>query len=187
MELNSIMEECGAILRGHFQLTSGRHSEIYLEKFRLLENPDIVDKIGKEIAREMKGIEVDVVLGAAIGGILISHAAAKALRVKSIFAERVDGELKLRRGFTLNPGEKVLVVEDIVTTGGSVEELLKIAINCRAEVASIVCLADRTENGIDFGSKTKCLIRFPAISWEQNKCPLCKKNEPLTSRGRTGK
>ena len=119
MELNSIMEECGAILRGHFQLTSGRHSEIYLEKFRLLENPEIVDKIGKEIAREIKGIEVDVVLGAAIGGILISHAAAKALRVKSIFAERVNGKFELRRGFKIQKNQKILIVEDVITTGKS--------------------------------------------------------------------
>tara|TARA_B100000029_G_C17602904_1_gene966385 strand:- start:2159 stop:2722 length:564 start_codon:yes stop_codon:yes gene_type:complete len=187
MELRSIMEEYGAILKGHFILTSGRHSNIYLEKFRLLENPEMVDKIGEEIAKVIKRIEIDVVFGAAIGGILISYGAAKALKTRNVFAERVDGELKLRRGFKLNQGEKVLIVEDIITTGGSVEELLEIVKYYHAEVASVVCIADRTENGIDFGPNTKSLMRFPAITWKPENCPLCKKNEPLTSRGRTGK
>ena len=170
MELNSIMEECGAILRGHFQLTSGRHSEIYLEKFRLLENPEIVDKIGKEIAREIKGIEVDVVLGAAIGGILISHAAAKALRVKSIFAERVDGELKLRRGFKLNPEEKVLVVEDIVTTGKSSLECFECIKKSGGEVVAEAALINRGGD-VDLGVPLICLASINIPNYEANSLP----------------
>lgn len=174
-------------MRGHFQLTSGRHSDIYLEKFRLLEQPDIVEEIGNQMAQMISGIDVDLVLGAAIGGILISSATAKALGRKGIFAERLEGRLTLRRGFDLHKGERVLVVEDIVTTGGSVKEVLNIVKRHDSEIAAVVCLADRTEEGVDFGCFTKSLIRFPTISWDPKICPLCRKNEPLTSRGRTGK
>ena len=187
MDIRSIMDATGAVLKGHFQLTSGRHSDTYLEKFRLLERPEIVEEVGKQIAKAVKGIDVDVVLGAAIGGILISSATGKAFGKKGIFAERVDGELTLRRGFKLAFGDRVLVVEDIVTTGGSVQELLNIVKSCGAQPAAVVCLTDRTVDGIDFECPTKALIRFPAVSWDAETCPLCEQNKPLTSRGRTGK
>ena len=187
MDISSIMDETGAVLKGHFQLTSGRHSDTYLEKFRLLERPEIVEEVGKQMAKAVKGIDVDVVLGAAIGGILISSATGKAFGKKGIFAERVDGELTLRRGFKLAFGDRVLVVEDIVTTGGSVQELLNIVKSCGAQPAAVVCLTDRTVDGIDFECPTKALIRFPAVSWDAETCPLCEQNKPLTSRGRTGK
>ena len=182
-----MMEETGAVLKGHFQLTSGRHSDVYLEKFRLLEQPDIVNEIGRQMAKAVEGINVDVVLGAAVGGILISSATANAFGKKGIFAELVNGELTLRRGFELAPSEQVLVVEDIVTTGGSVRELLDIVEACGANSAAVVCLTDRTADGIDFGCPTKALVRFPAVSWDSESCPLCAQNEPLTSRGRTVK
>jgi len=181
------MEESGAVMQGHFELTSGRHSDVYLEKFRLLERPEMVYDIGKKMAEECEGIDIDIVLGAAIGGILLSSAAAKVIGTKGIFAERQDGELVLRRGFELNEGHRVLIVEDIVTTGGSVRELLDIVQSQGAEAAAVVCLADRTADGIDFGCVTKTLLRFPAISWEPEECPLCNENKPLTVRGRTGK
>ena len=187
MDISSIMDETGAVLKGHFQLTSGRHSDTYLEKFRLLERPEIVEEVGKQMAKAVKGIDVDVVLGAAIGGILISSATGKAFGKKGIFAERVDGELTLRRGFKLAFGDRVLVVEDIITTGGSVQELLNIVKSCGAQPAAVVCLTDRTVDGIDFECPTKALIRFPAVSWDAETCPLCEQNKPLTSRGRTGK
>ena len=187
MDISSIMDETGAVLKGHFQLTSGRHSDTYLEKFRLLEQPEIVEEVGKQMAKAVKGIDVDVVLGAAIGGILISSATGKAFGKKGIFAERVDGELTLRRGFKLAFGDRVLVVEDIVTTGGSVQELLNIVKSCGAQPAAVVCLTDRTLDGIDFECPTKALIRFPAVSWNAETCPLCEQNKPLTPRGRTGK
>jgi orotate phosphoribosyltransferase len=187
MGIKKLMEKSGAVIHGHFQLTSGRHSDVYLEKFRLLERPEIVGDIGKKMVEECDGIDIDIVLGAAIGGILLSSAAAKILGTKGIFAERKDGELVLRRGFELNQGHRVLIVEDIVTTGGSVRELLDIVQSHGAEAAAVVCLADRTANGVDFGCVTKALVQFPALSWDPGKCPLCSENKPLTVRGRTGK
>ncbi|MDP6966370.1 MAG: phosphoribosyltransferase family protein, partial [Candidatus Marinimicrobia bacterium] len=133
------------------------------------------------------GEQIEVVFGAAIGGILLSSAAARKLGTKGIFAERSDGELALRRGFHIDPGTTVLVVEDIVTTGGSVRELLQIAEDHGATVAGVACLADRTERGVDFGCPTTALVHYPAVSWEPDACPLCMKDVPLTTRGRTGK
>ncbi|MDP6457288.1 MAG: orotate phosphoribosyltransferase [Candidatus Marinimicrobia bacterium] len=186
-ELIELMKETGAILEGHFRLTSARHSDVYIEKFRLLERPDIVEEIGAMMAEPYSGEQIEVVFGAAIGGILLSSAAARKLGTKGIFAERSDGELALRRGFHIDPGTTVLVVEDIVTTGGSVRELLQIAEDHGATVAGVACLADRTERGVDFGCPTTALVHYPAVSWEPDACPLCMKDVPLTTRGRTGK
>jgi orotate phosphoribosyltransferase len=187
MGIQDLMQESGAVMHGHFQLTSGRHSDVYLEKFRLLERPEIVEGIGEKMAEACNGIDIEIVLGAAIGGILISSATAKMLGTKGIFAERQDGKLVLRRGFELKESHRVLIVEDIVSTGGSVRELLDIVKSHGAETAAVVCLADRTAEGIDFGCVTKALLRFPATSWEPEKCPLCNEKKPLTIRGRTGK
>ena len=118
--IKDLMNSTGAILQGHFQLTSGRHSDVYLEKFRLLEQPENVDKIGRMMAEIYQEKSIDVVLGAAVGGILLSYATARVLGVRGIFAERVDGVLTLRRGFQLNRKDRVLIVEDTVTTGGSI-------------------------------------------------------------------
>ncbi len=186
-ELIELMKETGAILEGHFRLTSGRHSDVYIEKFRLLERPDFVEKIGVMMAEPYAEENIEVVLGAAVGGILLSSAIAKELGTKGIFAERVDGELTLRRGFHLNSGKRVVVVEDIITTGGSVQELLKIVEDHGAKVTGVVCLVDRTEKGVDFSYPTTSLVRYPALSWEPDACPLCLKNIPLSTRGRTGK
>lgn len=186
-EIERLMEESGAVLKGHFLLTSGRHSDVYIEKFRLLERPEIVYELGRQMAEAVVDMNVDVVLGAALGGILLSSATAKVLGTKGIFAERVGGELTLRRGFQVDIGDRVLVVEDIVTTGGSVVELLEIVRAQGAEVAAVVCLVDRTATGVGFDCPTESLLRFPAVSWEPDDCPLCHEGEPITSRGRTGK
>ena len=186
-DLIEMMKETGAILEGHFRLTSGRHSDVYIEKFRLLERPDVLERIGVMMAEPFAGNSIDVVLGAAIGGILLSSTVAERLGTKGIFAERSDGELALRRGFHIDPGTTVLVVEDIVTTGGSVRELLRIVEDHSATVAGVVCLVDRTGGGVNFGCPTTALVHYPAVSWEPADCPLCLKKVTLTTRGRTGK
>ncbi|MDP6396769.1 MAG: orotate phosphoribosyltransferase [Candidatus Marinimicrobia bacterium] len=184
--LLELMKSSGAVLDGHFLLTSGRHSDVYLEKFRLLEKPKVVAELGKRMAAALPE-EVDVVLGAAIGGILLSHATATELSTLGIFAERVDGNLQLRRGFELRKGDRVLIVEDIVSTGGSVKELIELVEQYEAEVAGVVCLVDRTQNGVNFGCSTEALLRYPAVSWKPEECPLCKQDISITTRGRTGK
>ncbi|MFQ6615460.1 MAG: orotate phosphoribosyltransferase [Fidelibacterota bacterium] len=177
----------GAILEGHFLLTSGKHSDVYLEKFRVLEDPEVVDRVGGLLADGFSGGNVTAVLGAAVGGILLSHAAAKALGTRGIFAERVEGKLSLRRGFQLSGSDAVLIVEDVVTTGGSVRELMDLARKRKARVAGVSCLVDRSPGGISFDIRTRVLVRYPAQTWEEDSCPLCRKGIPLELRGSVGK
>ena len=119
-EVMDLLEWTGAIMKGHFKLTSGRHSDTYIEKFRLLENPIALDKICLEMSNEFKNQKINLVVGAAIGGILLSGGVGKHINCKHIFSERIDGEMQFRRGFTIEQNANVLIVEDIVTTGGSI-------------------------------------------------------------------
>ncbi len=186
-DLLSLLQESGALLEGHFLLTSGRHSDRYIEKFRLLEQPDALDAAARAMVEGIKPDEVDVVLGAAVGGILLAGAVARVLGRRTMFTERVDGVMDLRRGFALSPGDRVLVVEDIVTTGGSVSELLDAVREAGARVQSVVCLVDRSEQGIDFGAPGRVLLRLPIADWEPEDCPLCRRGTPLIKPGRSGK
>ncbi len=193
-DLLSLLRDSGALLEGHFLLTSGRHSDRYIEKFRLLEWPDSLDAAAQAMAEGISPDEVDVVLGAAVGGILLAGAVARVLgrripegSIRTMFTERVDGAMTLRRGFALSPGERVLVVEDIVTTGGSVFELLDAVREAGARVQSVVCLVDRSEQGIDFGAPGRTLLRLPIAAWEPKDCPLCRQGVPLVKPGRSGK
>ncbi len=193
-DLLSLLRDSGALLEGHFLLTSGRHSDRYIEKFRLLEWPDSLDAAAQAMAEGISPDEVDVVLGAAVGGILLAGAVARVLgrripegSIRTMFTERVDGAMTLRRGFALSPGERVLVVEDIVTTGGSVFELLDAVREAGARVQRVVCLVDRSEQGIDFGAPGRTLLRLPIADWEPKDCPLCRQGVPLVKPGRSGK
>ena len=176
-----------AMLEGHFLLTSGRHSNIYIEKFRLLEDPILLDKICKQIASKLINLKVDIVLGAAIGGILISGGVGRYLNKKHIFTERVNGNMELRRGFSIKPSDNVLIVEDIVTTGSSVFEMIDVVKKCKANIVNISCIVNRSEEELDIDYPFTSLLRLPAQSWEPDSIPDWLKNIPITTRGRTGK
>ena len=186
-DIEKLLRESGAVLEGHFLLTSGRHSDVYVEKFRLLENPEMVEKVGIMLVEPYKHQNVDMVAGAAVGGILLSYSAAKCLGTKGIFAERVNGSLKFKRGFELPENGNVLIVEDIITTGGSVLELIDLVKKSGSEPVGVSCIVYRSQDDVDFGVPINTLWRFPAVSWEPDECPLCERGESLTSRGRTGK
>ena len=186
-ELLKLLQKTGAILEGHFLLTSGRHSNVYIEKFRVLENPKALDEVCREMAEIVREKYIDLVLGAAIGGILIAGGVGKYLSVKHIFSERVNGKMKLRRGFSIGKGQKVIIVEDIITTGGSVIELIELANGYDAEIVHVVNLVDRSSQGVDFGLPTTTLLTLPSLSWEAENCPLCKKGIDITQQGRFGK
>ena len=186
-KLLSLLKNTGALLKGHFLLTSGRHSNVYIEKFRVLENPDSLDQICRSMAEVVEDNNVDLVLGAAVGGILISGGVGRHLGKKHIFAERKDGNMELRRGFFISKGERIVIVEDIITTGGSVFELIDLAKEFSAEILHVVNLVDRSPKGIDFGFPSTALLQLPSESYDPDECPLCKKGLPLTERGRTGK
>ena len=181
------LEETGAILEGHFLLTSGKHSNKYIEKFRILENPETLDIVCKEMAQLFKDKEISIVLSAAIGGILLCGGVGRHLGLKHIFAERIDGKLCLRRGFDLPKGINVLIVEDIVTTGGSIFELVELSNEYEANVVGICSLVDRALEQIEFGYNYKTLLTMPVESWEESEVPDWLREIPITSPGRSGK
>tara|TARA_B100000686_G_scaffold315471_1_gene362437 strand:- start:403 stop:975 length:573 start_codon:yes stop_codon:yes gene_type:complete len=188
--MNKILKtlmDTGAILEGHFLLTSGRHSNKYVEKFRLIEQPKSLDFVCSSMADLYRDKKINVVLGAAVGGILISGGVGQKLNVKHIFTERVNGVMELRRGFSLDENSKVLIVEDIVTTGGSIFELIEIVKNCNAELIGITSILDRNQEPVDFGFSYRPLVQYPVDSWDTDKCPQCLDKIEITSRGRSGK
>ena len=186
-KLLTLLKETGAMLKGHFLLTSGRHSDVYFEKFRILENPNVLDDVCREMAEIVKNDNVDIVLGAAIGGILISGGVGKHLGVKHIFSERVKGKMELCRGFSISRGQKIVIVEDIITTGGSVVELIELVEAQGADIIHVVNLVDRGSGGYNFGVPSTALLTIPSESWQPENCPLCKQGMAITQRGRTGR
>ena len=186
-ELLKLLQETGAMLDGHFLLTSGRHSNVYIEKFRILEHPQALDDVCRAMSETVQNQNVELVLGAAIGGILIAGGVGRYLDVKHIFSERVDGKMELRRGFSITKGQRIIIVEDIITTGGSVFELIQLAKDYEAEIVHVVNLVDRSSGEVNFEVPTTALLTIPSESWEPEDCPLCQKEVAITQRGRTGK
>ena len=186
-EVLDLLEWSGAIMSGHFRLTSGKHSNQYIEKFRLLENPIALDKICSTMAEIYIKKEIDLVVSAAIGCILLAGGIGRCLNVKHIFSERVDGEMSFKRGFVIEKNQNVLIVEDIVTTGGSINELIELIENYRANVVGIVSIVDRNDKQKIFNYPYETLLNYPAQSWNEKECPDCKKKISIIKPGSTGK
>ncbi|MCX7619037.1 orotate phosphoribosyltransferase [Tepidiforma sp.] len=177
----ALLEERGALLRGHFQYASGRHGELYIEKFRILQWPDVTEPLCRQIAERFRGMAT-VVAGPTTGGVILAYETARHLGLRAIIAERKDDgsdEREFRRGFELGPGERVLVVDDVLTTGGSIREVLK-AVEARgAEVAGVGVLVDRTGGKVAFGVPFFACLDVPAASWDPAECRLCREGVPL--------
>ena len=186
-EIMDLLKWTGAIMKGHFKLTSGRHSDIYIEKFRLLENPIALDKICLTMAEKYKDQNIDLVASAAIGGILLSGGVGKHLNCKHLFSERVDGEMEFKRGFNIDKGANILVVEDIVTTGGSIFELIDLIRRYDANIKGVICIVNRSEKNLDFNHPFISLLNLPTQSWEEDKIPDWLDEIPLMKPGSTGK
>jgi len=183
----NILIEAGAILEGHFLLTSGMHSNKYVEKFRLIEKPESLDLVCSAMADLYKDQEINLVLGAAVGGILISGGVGRELNVKHIFTERVNSIMELRRGFKIDKNSKVLIVEDIVTTGGSIFELIDIVNKNDGEIVGITSILDRNKEPVNFGVPYQPLVQYPVESWAPENIPDWLNKIPITQRGRSGK
>ncbi len=175
----------GAYLKGHFQLSSGLHSEYYLQSALVLQYPHDAEALCASIADHFREKQIDVVVAPAVGGILVSYEVARALggEVRGIFAERVEGKLTLRRGFHISADERVLVVEDVVTTGKSVNETLDVVRRYTDNIVGVGALVDRTGQ-FDPGSLDYfALIRLKIENYEPDKCPLCKQGVPIEKPG----
>lgn len=187
-EMWKIFEESGAALQGHFLLTSGRHSDRYMQCAKLFVYPDKAEKICAALAEKLKGFGIELVAAPAIGGIIMGYEMARQLKVPNVFLERQDGVMTLRRGFTVEPGTKVAVVEDVVTTGGSVCEVVEVLKNLGAEVVAVASVVDRSAGKVDFGLPYVSLLSMDITSYEPENCPLCKEGKTeLVKPGRTGK
>ncbi len=167
-------KKTGAILKGHFKLTSGRHSDTYMQSAKLFIDTKQSEIVCKALAEKLAGEKIDLVVSPAIGGILMGYEVARQLGVPNIFAERENGEMTLRRGFSIEKGTKVVVVEDVVTTGGSVKEVVKLVQGLGAEVVAVASLVDRSNGNVDFGVKYVNLISMEVVSYDADECPLCK-------------
>jgi len=186
-ELEKLLIESGAILEGHFLLTSGRHSNKYVEKFRLLENPFALESVCKLMSEKYKNEGVELVLGAAIGGILLCGGVGKELNAKHIFTEREDKKMVLKRGFEIKKDQRVVIVEDIITTGGSVFEMIDVVNKNGGQLVGVSSIVDRSNRDIDFGAAYSPLLKMTIESWEEHEVPLWLQEIPITKPGSTGK
>ncbi len=183
IDAEKIFEKCGAVLKGHFLLTSGLHSPIYWEKFRVLEFPHYTQQLCQLISEHFKDFKVEVVAGPTTGGIILAFEVAKQLGARSIFAERIsESERAFRRGFSLKRGERVLIVDDVLTTGKSIREVISAVRKYDADIVGIGVLVDRSQ-GIDFGLPLFSCLRSETITYKPEECPLCAAKIPLTKPG----
>jgi orotate phosphoribosyltransferase len=173
----------GALLDGHFRLSSGLHSPGYLQCALVLQYPEEAERCGALLAERVRGLGAEAVLSPALGGIVIGQEVARALGVRAIFAERQDGKLMLRRGFTLSPGEKVVVVEDVVTTGGSTRETIDVARASGAIVIAAAAIIDRSGGNPALDVPFHALATIPLPTYQPESCPLCAAGSPAIKPG----
>jgi orotate phosphoribosyltransferase len=169
-----LLEESGALRRGHFLLSSGRHSDAYVQCALLLEEPSRARRLGEELAAGLRGFQPDSVLSPALGGVVIGHEVAAALGIPFRFTERKGEAMELRRGFALRPGERVVVVEDVVTTGRSTQETAALAAGRGARVVAVGAIIDRTGAAAPFDVPFRALLPLELVSYSPADCPLCR-------------
>ncbi len=176
-QVEKILIDTEVLLKGHFLLTSGRHSDQYMQCAKILQYPNYAEEISKHLAAQFQDDKIDIVIGPAMGGIIIAYELARQLKCKNLFTERVDGKMELRRGFTIPAGARVLVAEDVVTTGGSVKEVIERVVEQGGQVCGVAVLVDRSNGQTDFGTKFRAAYTAEVISYEAEECPLCKEGK----------
>jgi len=167
----------GALLHGHFIFTSGRHSDVYMQCAQVLKYPEYTERLAKHLASFFRNDAIDIVIGPAMGGIVVAYEVARQLSAIALFTERENDKMTLRRGFAIAPGQRVLVVEDVTTTGGSVREVMEVVEAHQGCVAGVGVLVDRSNGAIDFGVKQTAVLSMEIPSWEADQCPLCREGE----------
>lgn len=184
-EVMKKFEQAGAIQKGHFKLTSGVHSDTYIQCAQVMQHPEFMHNLCSELGKKFRGDDIDVIVGPAIGGIIMAHVMARVLGpwVRAIFTERENGKMTLRRSFKINQEEKVLVVEDVTTTGSSVREVMDIVKSRQGKVVGVGVLIDRSGGKVDFGIKTEKLLTVDIKTYLPEECPLCKKGIPVAKPG----
>jgi orotate phosphoribosyltransferase len=178
-----LYEKTGALMRGHFRLTSGLHSDVYLQSALVLQYPEHAAALGAALAAPFRADGVQTVLAPAIGGILVAHEVARALGGRALFTEREGGAMRLRRGFALAAGERCLVVEDVITTGGSTREVVQCVEEHGGTVVGVGSLIDRSGGAAAFKTKRSALATVTATTWQPDECPLCQSGSQAIKPG----
>lgn len=179
--LTELLKDSGALLEGHFLLSSGKHSDGYIQCAKLLMYPEKAEKAVNLIVEKIKDLDFDIIVGPAMGGIIVSYELARQTGKPGIFVEREDGKMKLRRGFAINSGERVLIAEDVVTTGKSAYEAIKAVEEQGGIVIGIACIVDRSNDNIKLPIYSG--IKLNINTYEKENCPLCEKNKPIIKPG----
>ncbi len=182
-EIIAVFKEKEVMLEGHFLLTSGRHSDKYMQCAKLFQYADVSEMICKQLAEQFSDIDIDLVAGPAIGGIIMAYEMGRQLNVKNVFAERENGKMTFRRGFSIPEGARVLVTEDVVTTGGSVVEVMELIRSLGGVVAGVGSVVDRSNGGVDFGVPFRAVLPMEVVSYAPEECPLCKSGIPAIKPG----
>lgn len=175
------LRESRALMEGHFLLSSGRHSQKYIQCARLLMYPDVAARAVAKIVSKIDRDEIDLVVGPAMGGVVVSYEVARQLGKPGIFVEREDGDFSLRRGFAIEKGQKVLVVEDVITTGKSIKEAIELVEDHGGLVVGLFCLVDRGEHQLDYKIYSGTEIEFD--TYDKEDCPLCQEGSPVIKPG----
>jgi orotate phosphoribosyltransferase len=185
-QIISIFRDTKALLEGHFQLTSGMHSSQYFQCARVLQFPRYLHLLSGEIARHFEYNEVEVVISPAIGGIVVGTEVGRMLGARTIFSERKDGKMELRRGFEIKPGERILVVEDVVTTGGSTKEVIDLVNQAKGCLVGTGCIVDRSNGKVQFDTKQYAVLQMDVVMFDPKECPMCKSGSAAEKPGSRG-
>jgi orotate phosphoribosyltransferase len=183
LDVLALLSKTGALLQGHFRLSSGLHSPNYVQCALLLEHPRNAKALGEALAAKVRGIKAQKVVAPALGGVVIGYTVAEALGLPSIFTERKEGQMTLRRGFRVRPGERVLVVEDVVTTGKSTREAAKVVADHGGLVFGFASILNRSGKSNPFDAPYESLLALDLETYEEAACPLCKAGVPVDSPG----
>ncbi len=177
---SALLREVGALMDGHFRLSSGRHSPVYVEKFRLLQDPKATERLCRLIADRFRDDRPELVAGPTTGGIILSYEVARLLGLRGIFAERAERGREFQRGFQVRPGQRTLIVDDILTTGGSIREVIEAVRRAKGDPIGVGVLVDRSGGRTEFGLPLFACLELDLTTYAEGSCPLCDAGEPLT-------
>ena len=183
MDVLQLFRESGALLDGHFRLSSGLHSANYLQCALVLQHPVHAEQLGRALGQRLAELRPTVVLSPALGGLIIGHEVARALGVRAIFAERQNGAMSLRRGFSLSDTDRVVVIEDVVTTGGSTRETIAVAERAPASIVGAGAIIDRSGGSVRLDAPFVSLVTLDVASYQPDDCPLCRSGTPIVKPG----
>ncbi len=188
IDVKELLMKADGLLKGHFCLTSGLHSDTYFQCAKLYQYPDIVEILAKELARKLENIEFDTIIAPAIGAVIFGYEVSRQAKKRNLFVERKDDVMQLRRGYTLQKGERVVIIEDVITTARTIFETIEAIKEYGVEIKGVGCIVDRTQGKLDDKLKINSLLKIDPVVYEPENCPLCKEKIELVKPGsRKGK